>query len=86
MKKEFEDEKEELEEQLQNLYNDYENLKIPITNLDNEIYKDNCSGEKIKKFIENIEVRLSTIQTTIADLDEARIIFQKKQIINNLNN
>ncbi len=84
-KKEFENEKEELEEQLQNLQNDWENLGVGIELLDYEINKDNCSENKIKKLIEDVELCGTTLKTTIDDLDEARLIFQKKQIINNLN-
>ncbi len=80
-----EEAKTELKEALQSLFNDWENLGVGIELIEEEIYDDVCSDEKIKKLIKDIELWGDTIQTTISDLDEARIIFQKKQIINNLN-
>ncbi len=79
-----EDETEELKEALQSLENDWEKIGEGITNLGEEIYYDNCLGEKVKKFIEDVELWVKEIQNTIDDLDEARIIFQRKEMINSL--
>ena len=81
----MEDEKKELKDVLIEIQNDYGNLGIGIEFLEEEINEEECSVEKLKKCAEDVEVWVSNLQSVIDDLDEARIIFQKKQIINNLN-
>lgn len=81
-----EETKEELKETLQNLQNDYSSLGIGIELLAEEIYGDFCSVDKLKKCIEDVELWASNLENVIYDLDEARIIFQKKEIINSLEN
>ncbi len=77
---------EEIKEALQCLQNDHEGLAVGIELLEEEIYGRDPSSEKMKELIEGVELWATGIIDSIAPLEEARIIFQKKRIINSLEN
>ncbi len=80
-----EEETEELKDSLQSLQNDYGNLGVGIELLEEEIYGGYpISNEKIKKLIGDIETWIEEVGDCITPIDDARIIFNKKQILNKL--
>ena len=73
-----------LKDSFQSLMNDHQNLGAGLELLENEIYSDSPSDEKLKKLIADVELWTTEVNSCVGYLDDARVVSQKMKIIYNL--
>lgn len=74
----------EMREALQNLEKDYGNLGVGIELVERELGVSNPSNDKLKKLIVDLELWVKTMRNNICYLDDARVVFHKRRIVDGL--